>query len=173
MQKKKNDLEGSQNKEKASTIAESEEAFNKQSLDADATSDLWEINTPSPIDPLESMNPRRSKLATKPLPELRNWSMIENFRRSLANAVTTQPVLFDLNKPQPVTTRQINYLVKLYHRTGKKEFARIKNDLGITHKVPDLTRHEASVLIKALKKSDQQQKSRLHQAQQRPILESG
>lgn len=100
----------------------------------------------------ENNNAHSPNLSTKPLPNLRNWSMVEQFKRNLSHAATTQPSLFDTSQSQPATPRQINYLVKLYHQAGQKKFAHIKRELGITRKVPELTRQEASVLIKTLQR---------------------
>lgn len=152
-------------KEKAPMVAGPDGAFNKHSLNkannynvqANNTTDRMDVNHSAPVGNLKSGEARRLDLSTKPLPNLRHWSVLENFKRNLSNAVTTQPTLFEDDKLRPATPRQINYLVKLYHLAGQKEFARIKTGLGITRKVPDLTRHEASILIRVLKTRDQEQ----------------
>ncbi len=158
MKKRKNGSPGrSPDKKKAPQVAGPEGAFNnhslgktnRQSVQANDTTYPLKVNHATPVD-----GSRRQNLATRPLPELRRWTMIETFKRNLSNAITIQPALFDLNGPLPVTTQQINYLVKLYHRAGRKKFAQIKIDLGITRKVPNLTRHEASLLIKTLRNAD-------------------
>ena len=171
----------SPNKEKAPTVAGPEGAFDKhspsransQNVQANDTTDRLKVNLAPPIDEPKPIKSRLHNQSNKSLTGFRHWSVVENFKQSMVNAITIQPVLFDVNGSPPVTTRQINCLVKLYHQAGRKKFARIKNDLGLTSKVPDLTRHEASLLIKTLQQRDDDQKSHWNETQQKSILELG
>ncbi len=50
----------------------------------------------------------------------------------------------------PITSQQMNYLIVLVRKLGQRHYLKVKESLGISAKVPDLTKDEAYMLIQEL-----------------------